>query len=222
MSSHTLDYLKRGDLFCTVGLAIVLAEFGPDIFDWEPETFEMNLNGLVDGIPPALMDRMHAGITLLKCDGFAQDVAVFSTVCNALHFGTVIPGTFLPADADDCAWGLTEAELLSPGIDKELNHDVKLYLGLVLSEEGVLKAPKSLHMAIYPPNRNEALVNAMTTSSDVLGGVGYDDLAEASPDQIDEGVDMKLELLMKQLADVPFSTDSDFLRKLRAELKARD
>jgi hypothetical protein len=158
------EALRDPESFATTLAAIFLDEYGTTGLSWAPETIAMELRDDF-GVepPPANFGRLMAGITLLTTDRFYKELPTFVTLCNVLSGDSVNPGMWDPADALECAWGITEALLLGPpedGDDEPFCDDIRYYVGHVLHDEGILDPPDVLQIALREPPHRRALEQA--------------------------------------------------------------
>lgn len=107
------------------------------------------------GVEPsrAILDRLMTGIVLVTTDRFYKSLMDFVMFAPVLSGGVLDPATPDFPDAAECAWGITEALLLSPpdqGDDEPFCDEIRHYLGHVLADEGITNPPDVLAIAIMP------------------------------------------------------------------------
>lgn len=92
---------------------LFLDRFGTAGLEWDPETVAEEVED-EEGValPVPNRDRLLAAITVLTTDFFYHDVRAFETLCNVLCGSTFDPHVWDPAEAAECAWGITEVLLL--------------------------------------------------------------------------------------------------------------
>jgi hypothetical protein len=132
--------------------------FNPDdppeenCYTWHPGTILLEIrDDFGVELAPASFARLMAGIHLLTSDAFYKAVPTFVEICNVLSGGIYDPATWDPADALECAWGITEAMLLAPPDDEDeepFSREIRSYIGAALDEEGILNPPDVLRIAI--------------------------------------------------------------------------
>jgi hypothetical protein len=139
-------------------LDLVAADAGPaerpaDAIHWDVETVRREVRDRTQVEPSgAVLDRLMAALQILGNDAFTQHPADFLALAKVLNGGRFDPGTFDPPDAAECAWALTEAQLIWPGDHAEPFADpVRRALGLVCQSEGILDPPDVLEIALLPP-----------------------------------------------------------------------
>lgn len=124
---------------------------------WDPETILSEIQDDFHVVLPAVnLDKLLAAILVITTDRFFHSVDDFIKVCNVFSGSRFNPHVFDPADAVECAWGMTEALLLSPpdDNDKEIfSGEVSKYVGKVIEYEGMLDPPDILKMAVMDPRR---------------------------------------------------------------------
>jgi hypothetical protein len=183
------------DTFAVTLVALMTDRFGTEWFDWRPETVRLNLEDV--GVSPHALafNRLMAGATIVKTDAFAASVPTFIGVCNTLAGSVPIPELFDPADATECAWGLTEASLLLPELDG-LSDDVRVFVTLACEQEGLVHTPKALkpYVQLRP-------VNLPETQDPVLFAGSYE-IQQALTDSVDDAVAQALAQLRGQLEGI--------------------
>jgi hypothetical protein len=92
--------------------------YGTEFMPWSPETIRLETEEDF-GVKWSNrnFDRLMAGVVLVTTDRFYKDLPDFIALCNCLSGSAASPGVFDPADAAECAWGITEALLLGPPDD---------------------------------------------------------------------------------------------------------
>jgi hypothetical protein len=127
--------------------------YGTEMLEWDPLTTELQLK---DDLKVDVLDRslnkLQAAASIVTSNLFHKSLETFTVTCSTLSQGITIPSEFVPAGLNDCAWGVTEANLLegnefwSQGFDE----NIALYVGLLLDQSGIYTAPKMLAFALYP------------------------------------------------------------------------
>lgn len=142
--------IEDRESFATTLLVAVFDRYGPEALAWTPETIRMELwDDFRARIPPTNLDRLLVAANIVTSDDFYRRVSRFVAFCNVLSGSPLIPGEFDPADSWECAWGITEAMLLSPPEDEEpFSPEIRAYIGKVLDEEGIYTPPDVLKIAI--------------------------------------------------------------------------
>jgi len=171
----------------------------PDALSWTPETIVAELqDDLGIKISSRMLDRIMTGIALLTTDDFYKRISFFITYCNILSGSDAMPGEFDPADAAECAWGITEAYLLEPPEeDSPFSEEICAYIGEVLKQEGILTPPDVLRIAGLPP----ANFGSMATDDPEQFAATYQRQQEASQDIVD-ALQEQLQALLGQLSSL--------------------
>ena len=123
---------------------------------------------------------------------------------------------WLPADLDDVLWGITEASLLNPEQfkEKEFNSDIRKFVGLLLSEQGINKIPESLSFAILPEESQSRLTEAM--GPDMMDE-GYWERLDQEREELVETSNIKLKGMLQQVATLPTGMDEEFRTGLQED-----
>jgi hypothetical protein len=142
-------------------LTLVIDQYGTEALEWTPQTLVAEfMDDFQADIPRVNLDKLLAAINILTTDDFFQRLPRFIQLCNVLTGSMLRPHVFDPADAAECAWGMTEAILLRSPEDDEteelFSSDIRHYLGEVLVDEGIRTPSDLLRLAIYPTSTGEA------------------------------------------------------------------
>lgn len=142
--------LTSPESYASTLLTVFVDRYGTDGLGWAPETIRLQLrDDFGVQLSRGNFDRLMAAITLVTDDAFYQNLPKFIELCNVLAGSTLDPGTFDPADATECAWGITEALLISPPESAEpFCDDIRHYLTAVLKDEGFVTPPDVLRIAL--------------------------------------------------------------------------
>jgi hypothetical protein len=190
--------------FATPLVTILLDEFGTEALQWRPETIALEITEAFGiAMPQANFDRLMAGIVIVSTDRFYKDLPTFIALSNCLSGATVAPGIWDPADAAECAWGITEALLLGPpedGDDEPFVPEICGYIGHVLDDEGILDPPDVLKIA----ERGQGHAAARTRASSVLSAnprisAAVRQIQEAKTGELEEIVRDGLRRLVDQM-----------------------
>lgn len=124
----------------------------PNVFLWSPETVLREIKDTTGvAIPKRNFDKLMAAVAVITTDAFFQDVKRFIQLANILAGDDFDPEVFDPADATECAWAVTEGLLLWPPDEDEQEpfcDDIRHYIGKVLRDEGFVKPPDILRIAL--------------------------------------------------------------------------
>jgi hypothetical protein len=154
---HTIaDYFNDPELFGSSALLLLVDHFGAEALDWEPETIEMELRVLGADPPKGVMDRLLAAITVATTDMFHMSLRAWSDCCRTLNFHAFDASRFDPPGLEDVLWGCSEARLLEgpETFDAEaFSPDIIAYVGELLKQSGIAKAPSVLGFAAAAAER---------------------------------------------------------------------
>jgi len=132
-------------------LAILIDQYGMEALDWHPTTRRMELyDDFGIELPVINGDKMNAAVDILTSDGFFSSVPKFVQYCNVLSGSSLSYGEFDPADAMECAWGITEALLIAmPDAEEPFSEEIRYYIGKVLYDEGIKTPPDVLKIGLW-------------------------------------------------------------------------
>lgn len=143
---------KSRETFASVLLTLFLDRFGLEALDWDPSTRVLEIEEEFDvDLSQQACDKLETAIQILTTDRFQKRLPDFIAFCHVLNGDLYHPNTFDPADAEDVAWAMTEALLISPPEDHEtdpFSDEIRAYIGGVLDKEGILNAPDILRVAL--------------------------------------------------------------------------
>ena len=161
------------DSFTTTLLTLCLDTYGIEATTWLPETLLLEIEEDFDvSLSQANFDRLMTGIRLLTTDEFYKSLPDFIEICNVLSGDTLDPTLWDPADAGECAWGITEALLLSPpDEDEPFTDEIRRYLGQVLDAEGIITPPDVLRLAIRTNNPAANIPTEYTDDPDMYAAI---------------------------------------------------
>jgi len=137
-------------------------------------------------------------------DRFYKSLPDFIELCNILSGDAVQPGVFAPADALECAWGITEALLLSPPDDDDEEPfvpDIRGYIGEVAKSEGLLSLPDILRIGIQDEDWR-ARVNYEFSDDPIM----FDSIYQAEAGKVEEInsiIGARLSMLVRQVEALP-------------------
>lgn len=188
------------ETFGSVLLTLFLDRFGTEALEWDPSTITMEIEEEFDvDLPQLTLDRLMVAIQILTTDKFFKSLPDFVTFCNVLDGDVYDPETFDPADAEEVAWGITEALLISPPDDDDpepFTDEIRAYIGATLDKEGIINAPDilriALRMARVSPNMEEF-------SDDPMMFNAIYDLEAGKTEDINQSIRLKTQLLVAQL-----------------------
>lgn len=207
-ATHQL-LLKSEEAFSTALVTMVLDDFGVEALTWAPQTIVMELEtNYQTQISSANLDRLMAGIHLVTSNSFYVSLPDFNDLCNVLSWEPITPGVFIPADAASCAWGITEAMLLSPpdDLDNAFTDEIRAYVGAAVKEEGILSPPDVLRIADLD-KEVERRVRYDFTDDPVMFEAIFTNEADKTK-EINEFIKKRLRALVTQLSSLHLKNGS--------------
>lgn len=174
-----------------------------EVLNWDPETvlLELEEDHHVK-VPQANLDKILAAREVFTSDRFFKDLRDFVDLCNVLSGDTFDPTSLDPADAVECAWGITEAMLLNPPDDDEnpFADEIVGYVGMVCREEGILSPPDVLRIGDLK-DRTAEILSAWADDAETVAEVKR--VAAARTADLTQTVRERLTLLVRQIEALP-------------------
>ncbi len=191
--------------------------------DWHPSTLRLEIEQTWGvEVPQGNLDRLMAGIAILTTDLFHKNEGAFTHLCTVLSGALFNPEMTALADADECAWGITEALLIRPPDEEDpepFSDAVRHYIGEVLHREGFVKIPDVLRIALGKNNAEHVRAN-FSDDPELREDIkrNQEDKAKELTTMIREG----LVALVQQVKALPLTNGSanDLEKRLSAALKA--
>lgn len=217
--------LQHPDTFATTLLAIFVDTYGTEALQWSPQSIRLELqDDFAIQLPDLCLDKLMVGISLLVSNEFFKRLPTFIRFCNILSGANVNPAVFDPADAKECAWGMTEALLLAPPGDEDpepFTLEIRKYLGKVLDMEGIREAPDLLRLAIRDPSSTHAGYPESMLDDPALAGAQLSNEADYAT-EIKDMIESNLAELFDELETLPLKNGSTqhLLQRIRG--KRRD
>lgn len=213
--------LADPEAYATVLLVILLDKYGTEALTWSPETIQLELHDDFNVILPTVnRDKLLMAINLVVTDDFYQRLPRFIQACNVLSGSEFRPEVFDPADAAECAWGMTEAMLISPPDgDEPFNDDIRYYIGAVLDQEAIRTPPDLLNIGIR--NTNTGMVDWSDMSDDPTMFSAEFQQQNDKSQEIQAMLKENLQELMEQLGKLPLENGStdNIVNKAREHFK---
>lgn len=189
------------ETFASVLLTLFIDKFGTEALQWDPATIAMEIEEDFNvELSQQSMDKLMTAIQLLTTDRFFKSLPDFINFCNILSGDTYNPEMWDPADAEEVAWGITEALLISPPDDEDeepFSNEVRAYIGSVLDSEGIINPPDILRIALRT-TRVSPSVGDFSDDPEMFNAI-YD-MEEGKKEDINQTIVMKTKLLAAQLA----------------------
>ena len=201
------NLLRTGEPYATTLVVLVVDLYGTEALQWTAETLKMELEqDFHVTLQRNVLDRLMAGILLVTSDAFFKDAKVFVDLCNVLSGAELDPTTFDPADAEEIAWGISEALLLNPpDEDEPFTIEIRKYIGYVLNEEGISSPPDVLRIALRKDAGNRVL-SEYGSDPELWDAIRSTESAKA--DAINQTVRMNLQALQSQLSRLQLENGS--------------
>lgn len=149
-TNTTRDKVADENSFATTLVTILIDQLGVEALEWHPMSRRMELEDIFGVRMPVINgDKINAAADILLSDSFFKRVPVFVQYCNVLSNSHFSFGIFDPADAEECAWGITEGLLLaSPEEEEPFSEEIRYYIGKVLDDEGIKTPPDVLQIGL--------------------------------------------------------------------------
>jgi hypothetical protein len=190
---------KSRDTFASVLLTLFLDKFGTEALTWDPTTITLEIEDEFDvDLPQASLDKLFVGIQILTTNRFYKSLPDFITFCNVLSGDSYRPDMWDPADAEEVAWGVTEALLIYPPEDDDdepFTEEIRAYIGGVLDSEGLINPPDILRIALRQARVSPAIDDF---SDDPTMFNAVYDLEEGKRQDIEQTIRMRTKMLAGQ------------------------
>ena len=189
------------ETFASVLLTLFLDRFGMEALEWDPATIALEIEEEFDvALPQTSLDKLMVAIHILTTDRFFKSLPDFIQFCNVLDGDTYYPQSFDPADAEEVAWGITEALLISPPDENDtepFTNEIRAYIGKVLDGEGIINAPDILRIALRDA-RISPSVGDFSDDPEMFSAI-YD-VEAGKTSEINQTIKTKTQILSAQLA----------------------
>jgi hypothetical protein len=213
--------------FATTLVVLFADTYGMEAFDWDPMTIQSEIEqDFAVKLNRNIFDRLMAGIAVVSTDSFFSSLPDFINICNVLSGDSYDPTVFDPADTVECAWGMTEALLLSPPDDdteEPFNQEIVDYISETLKLEGILTPPDILKIGLKEDFQE--LVNKVRYdfSDDPAMFSGIFEVQKEKADDINITIKARLTELINQLGRVHLNNGdtSEVASKLLKSLSPR-
>lgn len=182
-------------------LTLFLDAFGTEALQWDPGTIAMEVEDEFNvDLPQSSFDKLMVAIHILTTDRFFKSLPDFITFCNVLDGEEYRPDIFDPADAEEVAWGITEAILISPPDESDpepFSDEIRAYIGATLDREGILNPPDILRIALRAA-RVAPSIQDFSDDPEMFNAV-YD-LEAGKTEDINRTIVLRTKLLAAQLS----------------------
>jgi hypothetical protein len=221
--------LTNEDTLATTLLLLCIDQLGgTDFFEWEPATFDMEVQTRFGTqMPDVNRDKLWALVTALTTNLFYVSLETFIPTCNTLNGSEADFDDYDPITSEEAAWGIVEVSLVDPPDEDQapgdrFSHEIKRYIALTLQAEGVTTPPAILKpFAEYNQEPEEEA--GITSGPDEAMLNMHMDRQAAERADIEDYVRGRLEDLMTQLKMLPLrigkvSQMEQFLQQAQATL----
>jgi len=196
----TQEAWTNPDTFSVILLTLFLDAFGTEALQWDPATVALEIEDEFNvDLPQTALDKLMVAIQILTTDRFYRSLPDFISFCNVLDGEEYRPDVFDPADAEEVAWGITEAALINPPEDAEeatFSDEIRAYIGTVLDNEGILNPPDILRIALRAARISPALEDF---SDDPMMFNAVYDLEAGKTEDINRTIVLRTKMLAAQL-----------------------
>ena len=142
----------NGESYATVLLICFIDSYGTEGLEWDPMTIRQEIEeDFGVKIPNKVFNRLMSAINIATTDQFYTSLPDFIDLCNILSGDVLDPRWFDPADPSECAWGITEALMISPPDDGEENpfaSEIVGYIAQVVKSHGIHNPPDVLKIGL--------------------------------------------------------------------------
>lgn len=182
-------------------LTLFLDRFGMEGLEWDPATIALEIEEEFNvKLSQSSLDKLIVCIQILTTDRFFKNPPDFISFCNVLGDDTYRPDMWDPADAEEIAWGITEALMIEPPDENDpepFTDEIRGYIGAVLDSEGIINPPDILRIALRS-NRVSKNITDFSDDPEMFNAV-YD-LEAGKTEDINNTLRMKTKLLAEQMA----------------------
>jgi hypothetical protein len=207
-----LDILNNLGTFTTTILVYLYSKYDTEFIEWDAITFSQIIKEDLGDYPSqSLLDKFGAGTSLFANNLFFTDLVAFNSICSVLNKETAVTETWLPADLDAALWGCTEAKLLLGELytDEVFSDDIRTYVGLLLSQEGMYKPPAIASFAVYPEGTEENVQDNLSVDP-IYATLKYEK-DEQTKLEITDLINKQLATVMTQISKLPIDIDRGYV-----------
>lgn len=210
--------LQEKNLLTTPMVIGLLDVYGMEVLEWLPETLCLEIqDDFQVPLQEPLLSRVLTGFALLTTDDFYKSLPDFVMHCNILSGDSFNPELWDPADAGECAWGITEAMLLSPPEEDDeepFAPEITAYIGAVLDSEGIMTAPDVLRIAV----RSQPDFDLGAFAEDPELGGAVTQFENSKSEEINQLIMTGMQKMMSQLQELPLENGSaaNILQKIQS------
>lgn len=216
------DLFSKRDVFTTTLMTYMTTAYNTEFIEWDPATVALQLKqDLKMDVPGYNLDKIQAASSLFTSNLFHVSLETFLPICMSFSRGTAVGTALTPANIYDIAWGVSEARLLEgTDFDEEgFSHNIRLYTGVILDQEGFYELPKVLDFAEFQKGRKEAAYNAIAASPEDYQL--YYEMQKQKRDAINIGIQQRLVALFEELKSMPLKDlNKAYLENILGKLKS--
>ena len=182
MFETPLSLLRDQNAPASVLLAVVIAKYGTECFDWESEILRAEVDDDFGvKLTDLQADKLQAAITILTTDHFESNWHVFNVCVHLLNGEHADFDTLEPVEAEQIAAIMPEVAFLRNDDDGiTFSDEVNAYVGLIFSEYGCISAPTIFPTAIMPTGLNFNIQASMLEKNEALS-----EMYQAKKEQLD-------------------------------------
>lgn len=193
------------EMFSLPLLTMFLDMYGVEGLSWTPETIQMEIEQDIGSeLPDEVYDRLMTGINILTDNSFFNSVYDFARMCVILSGHHIPANMMILPDSDDCAWGITEAILISPPEDdnqEPFSKEIIAFLGYVLDREGIITPPDVLRIAVRDSDLSEHVNYNYSDDPELFSGIQKFELDKTN--SINKMIKSNMRKLLTQLKMLP-------------------
>ena len=210
--------------YATTLLMCFIDTYGTEGLNWDPMTIRAEIEEDFNvKVPARVFNKLMAGINLATTDQFYTSLPDFIDLCNILSGDVLDPRWFDPADPGECAWGITEAMLISPPDREEQNPfvpDIVGYISEIIKSHGIQNPPDVLKIGLKGDASLIAENVAQTFSDDPEMYSAIWKVQQEKSDEIRAYVKDNLKALLNQIENLHLNNgDVSNIVKKMMELK---
>ena len=214
--------LTSPEAFATTLLVLFVDRHGSEGLQWHPQVIREELENEAGGpVPPGNLDKLMAAVNIVTSDEFYSSLDRFLVLCHTLAGNRFDPSVLSLPDAAECAWGITEAMLLSPpDRDEPFCDDIRHYLTEVVGNEGFVRPPDILRLAVGADISDKIQV-AFADDPEMSSAIFK--TQESKTQDVTGMIRTNLQELLGQLEGLPLQhgDTQNLIQKLRASLHDR-
>lgn len=185
--------IESSETLGTVIHAIVLQQYGQDVYDWDPLTVALELRDDFQAeIHSQTLDRWSAMQVVMVNDAFFKKMDAFLGISNTLAEGLPFFDMFNEVTTEEAAWAVTEVSL-----NRELlpfSYAVRKYIKLILDNDGYSEGN-------YPAALEEALTIGHPQAIDIRKELVVS--GSENRDNTERFIDEQLKILVYQFNQIP-------------------